>query len=48
VAPPIGAERGASAETPRIGLAEFNRWLAAIRPRDRALAEAGLEVRKQP
>lgn len=44
VAPP-GAADGAQR---KVGLAEFNRWLAGIPPRERSLATAGLEVRKQP
>lgn len=46
--PPLtGASHGASADTPRLSLAAFNQWLAAIPPRERTLAEAALEVRSQ-
>jgi hypothetical protein len=47
IPPPGSRARGASPDTPRISLAEFNQWLAAIPPHDRTLAETALEVRAQ-
>jgi hypothetical protein len=47
IPPPGSRARGASPDTPRISLAEFNQWLAAIPPHERTLAEAALEVRAQ-